>query len=384
MNFVFNDTINVFSPKPGEKISGNEFGVSWEEVEGAAYYTVQVVIFSNPHEYDGNSITTPISDKKGATKFTENHAEFDISRMNEKLTGMSYAGEEEILGYEGVLGIFLPGIEYPITVKACDEDGKAITGSLPMLTYYKLVPSITAEGSIKEGQALILSSNYPEAIKYYEDILIKEPGNTDALKYLTRIYGLGWKKGEKNIERATELGLKYAEITGSTQLLFSVLDTMDKGEIKENKELIYSAIKGADGRLSAEAYRLLGRYYIADENWQGARDAFMRIDEYVPYELFYLNLYFGDYAEAADNLKNLYISQLTTNKMIESVRALGDNPPDASDRDAFSSFLLKLLKGVEHSDGEALYNQTVSQIGNQNIKEILYGIYLERNWNLTY
>ena len=51
MNFVFNDTINVFSPKPGEKISGNEFGVSWEEVEGAAYYTVQVVIFSNPHEY---------------------------------------------------------------------------------------------------------------------------------------------------------------------------------------------------------------------------------------------------------------------------------------------------------------------------------------------
>ncbi len=384
MNFVFNDTISVYSPKPGEKIPGNEFGVSWEEVEGAAYYTVQAVIFSNPYENDGNSVTISISDKNGNTNFTVNYAEFDISRMNEKLTGLSYEGEEEILGYEGVLGIFLPGIKYPITVKACDEDGNVITGSLPMLTYYKLIPSITAGGSLKEGQTLILSNNYPGAIKYYEDILTEEPTNTDALKYLTRIYGLGWKKGEKNIERATELGLKYAEITGSPQLLFSVLDTMGKNEIKENRELIYSAIKKADGKMSMEGYRLLGRCYIADENWECAREAFIKIDGYVPYELFYLNLYFGDYAEAAENLKKLYTSEMTTNKIIESLRALADDPPEDSDREALNSFLLKLLRGVEHTEGEALYNQTASQIKNQNIKKILHGIYLEKNWDVTY
>ncbi len=384
MNFVFNETINMNSPKAGEKISGSEFTVSWEEIEGAAYYTVQVVIFSNPYEKSGNSISTPISDKNGKSKFTEGYAVFDIDKLKSRRIGISYDGEEMILGYEGVLGSFLPGIEYPITVSACDENGKVITGSLPMRTYYDKIPSITAEGSLTDGENMIIEKSYPGAIQYYENILKEEPDNTDALLYLTKIYGLGWKKGERNVERAIELGAKYGDVTGDCNLIFRVLDTMERDEIKENKELIYSVIKKADYNLGAEGYRLLSRCYIADENWEDAREALMQIDEYVPDDLFYLNLYFGNFTEAAENLKKLYTSELTTDKIKESVLALADTAPDDSDKEVFNSFLLTLVKGIDHNTGESLYNRTSNQIKNKNIKEILHGIYLEKNWDATY
>ncbi len=384
MNFAFNSTINVSSPKPGEKISGNEFTVSWGKVDGADHYTVQVVVFSSPYKKGGSSMTTPISDKNGNGEFKENYAVFDVDKLKERSTGISYEGEEMILGYEGVLGNFLHGIEYPITVNACDENGKVITGSLPMRTYYDKIPSITIEGSITDGEKMIIDKKYPEAIEYYENILSEEPDNIDALVYLIKIHGIGWKKGERNIERAVELGKKYADLTGDTQLIFRVLDTMDRDEIKENKDLIYSVIKNSDENLGTKGYRLLSRCYIAYENWEKARDALLKIDDYVPDDLFYLNLYFGYYKDAAENLKKLYTSELTTDKITESVLALEEVPPDDSDKEVFNSFLLKLVKGVEHNDGKQLYNQTTNQIENINIKGILYGIYLERNWESRY
>jgi len=45
INFMFNKTLRVYMPEPGEKVSGEEFTVSWEEVEGADYYTVEPVVF---------------------------------------------------------------------------------------------------------------------------------------------------------------------------------------------------------------------------------------------------------------------------------------------------------------------------------------------------
>lgn len=383
MNFVFNKTINVNSPEAGEKISGNEFTVSWEEAEGADYYTVQAVIFSNPYEKNGTSISTPIYDKNGKTRFTGNYAVFDTDKLKTQPIGISYDGDEMLLGYEGVLGCFLPGIEYPITVNACDKNGKIITSSLPMRTYYDKIPSIEAEGRLTDGENIIMNKNYTEAIKYYENILMNEPDNTDALLYLTKIYGLGWKKGERNIERAIELGLNYADVSGDINVLFGVLDAMRDDEIKENKKLIYSAVKKAGTNPGPEGYRLLSRCYIADENWEEAREALTKID-YVSEDLFYLNLYFGNYPEAAENLKKLYTSQLTTYKISESVLELAHASANVSDKEIFNSFLLKIVSGVDHNDGEYLYRQTTSKIKNENIKDILYAIYLEKNWDTVY
>jgi len=105
-----------------------------------------------------------------------------------------------LLGPDAVLGKFLPGIEYPIVVNAYDENNNLITSSLPLRTYYDQIPSITVDGGLTEGEDMILRKKYPEAIELYESILKENPDDMDALRYLAKIYGIGWKKGEKTLK----------------------------------------------------------------------------------------------------------------------------------------------------------------------------------------
>ncbi len=79
IHFIFRDTIKINSPKPGEKLSGDEFIVSWEEVEDAAYYTVGAVVFYEPFGDRGISTRTYAKDIKGDYKFTETNAVFSIN-----------------------------------------------------------------------------------------------------------------------------------------------------------------------------------------------------------------------------------------------------------------------------------------------------------------
>ena len=92
---------------------------------------------------------------------------------------------------------------------------------------------------------------------------------------------------------------------GDGELLFWLLSQMETDEIKENRELVRSILEERTESFDDDGYRLLGRYYVAVENWEEAREAFRNIEGYVPDQLFYLNMYFGDYAGAAENIRNL-------------------------------------------------------------------------------
>lgn len=386
INFMFNKTLQVNMPEPGEKVSGQEFTVSWEEVEGANYYTVEPVVFSEPYEKSGSSFRSAAIDKNGTIRFTETSATFNIEKLRNELGGLSFEGEEMLLGPDAVLGKFMPGIEYPIVVNAYDENNNLITSSLPLRTYYDQIPSITLEGSLSDGEDMILRKNYPEAIELYESILKENPNDMDALKYLTKIYGIGWKKGEKNIERSNVLGQRYTEISGDDKLFFEVLQLMDIDEIKENSELVRLALSKAEEDLDDNGYNFLSKYYVATENWEDAREALQKMEGYVSDNLFYLNMYFGDYMKAVENIqsKNYYISRLSSNKVKEALKALENSNPQIPDKQAFNEFLLKLVTGVRHEEGKALYEETDIQISNRNLKTILHEIYLERNWDTIY
>lgn len=386
INFVFNNTLHINLPEPGEKVSGEEFTVSWEEVEGADYYTVEPVVFSEPYEKSKSSFRSPAMDKNGENRFTEISATFNIEMFRNQLGGLSFEGEEMLLVPNAVLGTFLPGVEYPIVVNAYDENNNLITSSLPLKTYYDQIPSITVEGIITDGEDMILRKNYPKAIEHYENILRENPNDIEALRYLTKIYGIGWKKGEKNLDRSITLGQRYTDVSGYRKLLFEILQQMDIDEIKENSELVRSALTESMEDLDDNGYYFLSKYYIALKNFEGARDALQNIENYVSDNLFYLNMYFGDYIGAAENIqsKNYYFSRLSSNKVKEALKALESSPPQASDRQAFSDFLIKLVTGVHHEEGEKLYDETVRQITNSDIKTILHEIYLERNWDVIY
>lgn len=381
INFEFKNTMNIITPESNEKIEGEEFTVSWEKVEKASYYTVEIVGFSDPYKKNSSyagAIYRLLADKNGNTKFTETKVTFYIELLKSSIGGMT-RGDEGILGYDAVLGLFLPEVKYPIVVNAYDEDNKLITSSLSLRTYYDQLPSVAVEGSLTEGEKLIVNHNYPEAIKYYENVLIDEPNNGDALRYLTKIYGIGWKYGEKNIERALELGKRYTDVTGDNILLNNIIEMMEIDEIKKNSELFYSAILETQER-SGNNYYSLSRYYIATENWEEAKNALQKVEGYASEKLVYLNMYFGNYLEAIENIKYVYSSSLKSIKATEALKALDNIPPHPNDKQLFNDFLLKIVVGVGREEGKKLYEDIINQISNNNIKTILSEIYIDRGW----
>ena len=382
IQFEFTNTFKINSPKPGDILSGEEFTVSWEDVEDAAYYTVEPVVFHEPFGDRGTSLRVYAEDKNGEYRFTETKAEFNINmfRNNPNITVSD--NESGYLGAQAVLGIFIPRVEYPIVVDAFDEDNELITSSLPLRSYYDQIPSITVEGELAEGEMLIYYKNYPAAIEYYENILKGDPNNTDALRYLTRIYGIGWKEGERNLDRAFELGRKYTEISGNRKLLTNILDRMSIREIKENKDRGYSAITEAMKDPDFDNYYFLYKYNIAIENYEEAREA-LRKYESVTDNLVFLNMYFGDYMEASENIKSesFYRSRLSSDKVKDAIEGLGENPPKEDELNVFNEFLLKLINGIPYEEGKNIYNETVKHISNNNIRTIIEEIYLERRWS---
>ncbi|WP_313370530.1 hypothetical protein, partial [Sedimentibacter sp.] len=381
IDFIFRKTFDVTLPEPGQIVAGEEFTVSWEEVDGAAYYTVEPVVSEEPYKKSGTSFRSSASDKNGERQFTTNYAVFNVDMLRNQFI-IRFGGDGTSIEPLTVLGAFLPGAEYPIVVNAFDGDGKLITSSIPLRSYYDSIPSVTVEGKLTKGEEMILRRDYTGAIAHYENILNDNPHDVEALRYLVRIYGTGWKLDEKNLEKAYEYEKRYGSITGDNKMLINTLNIMSRDEIKENSEIIGLAFEQAKDDIDENEYYFLSRYYIALGNYEAAREMLDKTDS-VSDKLVYLNMYFGDYTKAAENLqsKNYYLSRLASNKIINAVRELGKNPPTARDRQVFNDFLLKLIKGVHYENGQSLYDETVKQIENDNIKTILYEIYLENHWN---
>lgn len=88
--------------------------------------------------------------------------------------------------------------------------------------------------------------------------------------------------------------------------------------------------------------------------------------------------------EAAKNIKteNFYISRLSSNKVKEALESLSESPPKGDELKVFNDFLLKLINGIPYNEGQNVYDETVKQISNNNIKTILDEIYLERYWDV--
>jgi hypothetical protein len=90
--------------------------------------------------------------------------------------------------------------------------------------------------------------------------------------------------------------------------------------------------------------------------------------------------------EAAENIKseNFYISTLSSSKVKDALTALSNNPPKEDELRVFNDFLEELISGIHYEEGQKIYDETVKQISNNNIRTILDEIYLERHWQIEY
>lgn len=383
INFEFKDTFKVNFPGTGEKIASDGFTVSWEKVEEAAYYKVDLIAFADPFKKRsfGAIARVPIEDRSGQLNITGTSSVFSIKSLKDKYGVISMA-EEGLIGPEAILGIFLPEVEYPVVVSAYDEEHNLISSSLPLRAYYDRMPSVIAEGTITEGEKLILEQKYLQVIEHYENILKDDPGNEEAVRYLVKIYGFGWKNGERNLKRALELSKRYSPFEDGKMLLRTI-QGMDMSEVEENKDLIRSLIEDLEDDLGDEGYSLLGRYCIVTTDWTGAKEAFKNMS-YFTDTLFYLNMYMGEYEEAVNTIKSekFRISSLSSSKVENAIAELGNNSPKQYEIQVFEDFLLKLIMGVGRSEGKNLYDEAAKQITNESIRTILYEIYLDRGWDV--
>ena len=66
---------------------------------------------------------------------------------------------------------------------------------------------------------------------------------------------------------------------------------------------------------------------------------------------------------------------------MDDVRVVSESPK-GDELKVFNDFLLKLINGIPYNEGQNVYDETVKQISNNNIKTILDEIYLERYWDV--
>ena len=222
-NFEFVEPMKVISPGLDEEPKDGKFIVEWEDVQGADYYTIHSIGYKDLESNFGTNIRFPIYDENGDEKIRSTKAIFDVEDLNHQGAGIMYTGEEDgesTITPQGVLGYFGPGSNMTIFVNAYDKEGNLLNSNLPIISYSDELPSIklpTEEFS--EGENLILARKYEEAIDYYEDLLIEDEDNIEALKYLYKLYYYNYYDDEAKQEKGIEYGIRFYEIVGKDSFL---------------------------------------------------------------------------------------------------------------------------------------------------------------------
>lgn len=390
-DYSFSSPIKIISPKPGTVIDEDNFIVEWDEVSGADYYIVELTTIKRNEKGIASTFKTPIIDENGNYRIKGINASFDISSVRNNIGGLMFDGEEMLLQPMGILGNILPGEEHPIIVNAYDENDNLIGSSLPLNTLYENIPSIKVEGILSEGEVLISQSKYEEAILHYENILQKDPNNEEALVYLSKIYMIGWKKGQENYNKALEYSIRYKDISKDYDLALKTVDFMDNEARIDNQDIIMDLINEVpDNKRTLDYYFTLGSFHLSLGQYEKSRDAYMSYvtdSTYIPDTLIYLNLYLEDFDSALNLISDRRFnpSRASKSKLINSIEGLKENNFDVNEYEIFKSFHEKVLKErLEPEEGNELFNSIYNKISNLNIKRILNEIRFELYWDREY
>lgn len=377
-DFEFKTPMKVISPKPEELVEGNKFEVKWEEVNEADYYTVRAVAID-----DGSSMTVSIRDENGKNKIKGNKAVFNIEMLKNSPTGYSI-DDDEIVNPEAIMGYIHGETMIPIIVNAYDKNGNMLSSSVPMTSRYENVPSIKIVGKLTVGEKLIVNKEYEKAVGYYENLLLEDKDNIEALSYLSKLYIFGWGKGTKDVHKAIDCGTKVYNLSGNADVILRVLGQMNSNDYRDNKEIIkelFDIIPNEYRDIYFYWYR--GEYYRALGEFEKAREDFLFTDNIFLSDIIYIDLYYGKYERAIDFLRNNNVRfyYMNKGKLIEGIELLSKLPQDDKEYTIFREYLFRILKregdyNYRKEDFDKVYNS----IKNLGIKIILNEIKIDNNW----
>ncbi len=382
-DFDFVAPIEINDPKERLLIKDGEgINISWDEVKGADYYKVESLVFSNPKEKTGSWYSMPFKDENGDEKIRDNSMILNIENSRKTMGGYTSSGEEGIVDATGILGSFIPQVEYPLIVNAYDKEDNQISSSLTLISDYKDIISVEVDGGLSKGEKFILDMKYEKAISHYQERLIENPKDKEALFYLTRIYSIGWKVEERNLIKA----LKYAEVYDREykdhNLSLEVVSFMGNKEMRKNKEKVREILEGVpENQRDTNYYRDMANYYLIEEDYEKARENYDKMTDYKSSDIVYIDMYLGHYEKAISTLENgeLYIVQMNTGKLIEGLKAM-DNISE-EDKDLFERLLKSRLdNNLNLKEERELYRNTLKSVNSKELKGILKEIAKEAYW----
>ncbi len=383
-DFKFVTPMNVISPRPGELVNHNKFVVEWKEVEGADYYTVFSVGFEEPENMKGSSMTFALVDENKEYEIKGNKGVFNIQTLRKTGSGSGFRTGSQMINPTSITGYFYNGIEMPIIVNAYDKEGNKLNSSMPLATYYNNTPSIKIEGELTEGEKLILNKEYEKAIEHYENILIEDENNIEALFYLTRFNMLDWKKGKKDIAKAIDYLIRLYNISGDTELLSKLLLEMEPDECRQYKESIAELFNMIpEEKMTSDLYWSRGNYYIYIGEFEEAKEDFLLTENIFLPDIIYIDLYYSEYEKAIDFLrsKDTTFYYMNKGKLIEGIELLSKLPQDDKEYIIFKEYLSRLLKREEdYNKRKEDFDKVYSSIKNPGIKIILNEIKADNHW----
>ncbi|MBU5257505.1 carboxypeptidase-like regulatory domain-containing protein [Tissierella praeacuta] len=377
-DFEFKTPMKVISPKPEEIVEGNKFEVKWEEVNEADYYTVRAVAID-----EGSSMTVSIRDENGKNKIKGNKAVFNIEMLKNSPTGYSM-DDDEIVNPEAIMGYIHGETMIPIIVNAYDKNGNMLSSSVPMTSRYENVPSIKIVGKLTVGEKLIVNKEYEKAVGYYENLLLEDKDNIEALSYLSKLYIFGWGKGTKDVHKAIDCGTKVYNLSGNADVILRVLGQMNSNDYRDNKEIIkelFDIIPNEYRDIYFYWYR--GEYYRALGEFEKAREDFLFTDNIFLSDIIYIDLYYGKYERAIDFLRNNNVKfyYMNKGKLIEGIELLSKLPQDDKEYIIFREYLFRILKREgDYNHRKEDFDKVYNSIKNLGIKIILNEIKIDNNW----
>lgn len=384
-NFEFISRMKIISPKVSEIVEDDKFTMEWQNIEGADYYTVYTNGFDDSKKMKGSSVTFAIEDENRELKIKDNKAIFDLEILKNRPAGTTYSMEDETINPQAIMGYFHTGAEMILIVNAYDKDGNLLNSSLPLTPHYDNVPSIKIEnGKLTEGEKLILSKKYEDSIRYYENILSTDKDNKEALRYLSRIHMINWKKDKKDMLKAIDYGITLYKIDDDAEILERILGGMDSDDYRKyrnNVEEILAVIP--KGKMTTEFYSNRGMYYRAIGEFEKAiKDLLIDKDEFLDPDITYMDIYLGE-DMALDRLRNEDIKFYLINKekLINGIEGLSKLDKNNEDYKTFKEYLYSLLKREgDYDERRKEFNKIYSNIKDPSIRTILHEIKVDYMW----
>lgn len=199
-NITLNELMDIKKPVNKQKVNDETVHFAWEEVEGAAYYNLNVGM-----DIDSGSASSGLK-----THLKETQLDVPIEELYDQHTGIMFGDKEESVDPLQLLGFTNPENRFSWSVEAYDSDDNLITSSdgyrLNEETIGNLPFFFLQERELTEADHLLLDKKEEAALSAYMENHEDNPDDLHSLRMISRLIGM---KGDGTVEERDELAHPY-------------------------------------------------------------------------------------------------------------------------------------------------------------------------------